>query len=157
MRKYYFVLVLFLNIFICTNTLAQNTVYIVKEGVDTGTFTGGVFMGLGANIVYGTGGQRSLIDEKKGALEASWNNLIGITQSATSLTKTASDGWGNAGAVSSSILDTLENGWIQYTVDNLSNTIAFGCSSTNIDNHYNTINYAVMINAGQLTNCYMNN
>ncbi|MGB3946376.1 MAG: right-handed parallel beta-helix repeat-containing protein, partial [Bacteroidia bacterium] len=139
------------SFFLHTACFSQTTSYIVKGGVDTGSFTGGVFMSLGAKVVYGSSESRILVDEKTGTLETSWKDLIGVAQSATSLTKTANDGWGNAGAVSNSKLDTLKNGWVQYTVENLSNTLAFGLSTTNTDAHYNTINYAVMINSGQLS------
>ena len=130
--------------------VVAQTLYIVKGGPDTGKFTGGVFIGLNAKINYGTNQQNVLLDAKPGLLEASWKDITGLTQTGSTLTKTAPDGWGNAGAASNSILDTLENGWIQYKVDNLSNTLSFVLSTSNTDAHYNTINYAVMINAGQL-------
>lgn len=127
------------------------TGYIVKGGPDTGSFTGGVFMDLGSKINYGINEQRVLVDAKPGIIELAWNDVIGVNQSPTSLTKTAVDGWGNAGAVSNNTLDTLENGWLQYTVNSTSDILAFGLSTNNTDAHYNSINYAVMINAGQLS------
>ncbi len=130
---------------------SAQTLYIVKGGPDTGKFSGGVFIGLNAKINYGANQQNVLLDAKPGLLEASWKDITGLTQTGSILTKTASDGWGNAGTASSSTLDTLQNGWIQYKVDNLSNTLAFGLSASNTDAHYNGINYAVMINAGQLS------
>ncbi len=126
------------------------TGYIVKGGPDTGSFSGGVLIGTTSKINYAPTEQRILIDEKPGILEGSWKDVTGVNQSTTSLTKTAADGWGNAGAASDSILDTLQNGWIQYKVNNLSDVLAFGLSVSNIDAHYNSIDYAVMINAGQL-------
>ncbi len=138
-------------VFLAAIVQAQTTGYIVKGGPDTGSFSGGVLIGLTSKINYSTSEQRILIDEKPGIIEGSWKDVTGITQSATSLTKTATDGWGNAGAASNSILDTLQNGWIQYKVNNLSDILAFGFSANNVDAHYNSINYAVMINAGQLS------
>ena len=126
------------------------TGYIVKGGPDTGTFSGGVLIGTTSKINYALTEQRVLIDEKPGISEGSWKDVTGINQNTASLTKTAVDGWGNAGAASNSILDTLENGWIQYKVNNLSDVLAFGLSVSNVDAHYNSIDYAVMINAGQL-------
>ncbi|MGB3948262.1 MAG: T9SS type A sorting domain-containing protein [Bacteroidia bacterium] len=133
--------------------LAQvsTTGYIVKGGPDTGSFTGGVFMALGSKINYGINEQRVLVDAKPGIIEQAWNDVIGVNQSPTSLTKTSVDGWGNAGAVSNNTLDTLENGWLQYTVNSTSDILGFGLSTNNTDAHYNSINYAVMINAGQLS------
>lgn len=137
-------------VFLAAIVQAQTTGCIVKGGPDTGSFSGGVLIGLTSKINYATSEQRILIDEKSGILESAWKDRTGVTQSTTSLTKTATDGWGNAGAVSDSILDTLQNGWIQYKINSLSAVLAFGFSSNNVDAHYNSINYAVMINAGQL-------
>ena len=126
------------------------TGYIVKGGPDTGPFSGGVLIGTTSKINYALTEQRILIDEKPGILEGSWKDVTGVNQSTTSLTKTAADGWGNAGAASNNILDTLQNGWIQYKINSLSDVFAFGLSANNLDAHYNSIDYAVMINAGQL-------
>ncbi|MFY9307994.1 MAG: hypothetical protein WAQ28_02985 [Bacteroidia bacterium] len=126
------------------------TGYIVKGGLDTGPFSGGVLIGTTSKINYALTEQRILIDEKPGILEGSWKDITGVIQTGSSLTKNSSDGWGNAGAASNSSLDILENGWLQYKVSSLSNTLAFGFSTSNTDAHYNTINYAVMIDAGQL-------
>ncbi|MFY9310414.1 MAG: T9SS type A sorting domain-containing protein [Bacteroidia bacterium] len=153
MRIQHFALALTLALlFPFGGTFAQVAItgYVVKGGPDTGQFSGGVFMSIAAKINYATNEQRILTDAKPGITEGAWKDVTGITQSTTSLTKNASDGWGNAGAASNSILDTLENGWIQYKVNDLSDILAFGFSSNNIDAHYNSINYAIMISAGQL-------
>lgn len=126
------------------------SVYIVKGGPDTGRFTGGVFFGAGSKVIHASSNTNVVIDNKPGITEGSWKDATGITQSTTTLTKTASTGWGNAGAASNSVLDTLQNGWVQCKIDNLSNSYAFGLSNTNMDANYTSIQYAVMIDAGQM-------
>lgn len=87
-------------------------------------------------------------------LNISWKDSVGVSLNngttdsvGNSLTystiqKTSSNGWGNAGAASENILSLSTNGWIEYTISQLGNQYSFGLSSGNIDANPQTINYA---------------
>lgn len=126
---------------------AQSTRYIVKGSPKTQEFSGGVFIGWGAKIT-GTGTTSLLGTDSSFAVV--WTDLTGITQTGDTLTKTASTGWGNAGAASYNHLQSLENGWVNYKVSDILNTIAFGLSIRNPDAGFDSIEYAVAIDSGQV-------
>jgi hypothetical protein len=80
-----------------------------------------------------------------------WTDLTGISENTGTLTKTASDGWGNAGAVSSSILSANEDGYLEFTITSLNTDVyAIGLSEKNENNHYNAIDYAIMYNSRKI-------
>ncbi|MES2394409.1 MAG: hypothetical protein V4549_00295 [Bacteroidota bacterium] len=124
---------------------AQSTRYIVKGGPE---FSGGVFIGWGAKINgYGT---TTLLGGTDSTTQSAWKDYAGVTQAGNVITKTASNGWGNAGAISYNQLKRLENGWIAYNVDALINTFEFGLS-TNSTTDFDSIQYAVMLDSGQIS------
>lgn len=127
---------------------AQSTRYIVKGGPETEEFSGGVFIGWDAKITgYGT---TTLLGGTATTTESAWKDYAGVTQTGNILTKTASNGWGNAGAISYNQLKRLENGWIAYSVDTLINTFEFGLSTNNTAD-FDSIQYAVMLTSGQIS------
>lgn len=126
---------------------AQSTRYIVKGGPETEEFSGGVFIGWGATI---TGSGTTTYLGGTGGTQTAWKDYAGVSQTGNVITKTASTGWGNAGAISFNQLKRLENGWVKYQVNNLTNTFKFGLSTSTTTN-YDSIQYAVMISAGQIS------
>lgn len=129
---------------------AQGTSYVVKAKPDTGTVSGGVFIGLASQLNVTANTSAILLGGTHGSTGGPWKDLIGINQTGNTLTKTAPTGWGNAGAASCDKLNGMENGWISYRINNLSNKIAFGLSNTNPNANFESIKYAVMLDAGQL-------
>ena len=75
-----------------------------------------------------------------------WTDLVGVSVSGNTITKTATTGWGNGGAASENILPSGQDGWVEFTIVSTSNNKMFGLSSTNQDAHYNTIEYAIHAN-----------
>ena len=128
---------------------AQNTGFINQGASDNSSFSGGVFLGLSSHI--NSNQPFSLSPGKAGNAELYWKDVVGIRQRGNILTKTAANGWGNAGAASERQMECLVNGWIAYHVNNLQNTFAFGLSNSNPDAGYTSIEYAVLLTAGQLS------
>lgn len=126
---------------------AQSTRYIVKGGTENGEFSGGVFMGWGYQIT-GTG-STSFYGGTDGITEVVWKDLVGITQTNDTLIKTDLSGWGNAGGLSNNQLKRLENGWIDYRVNNLYNKLEFGLSTSDVAS-LDSIQYAVRLDSGQI-------
>ena len=76
-----------------------------------------------------------------------WTDVTGITESTGNLTKTATDGWGNAGAASTNILNANQDGYVEFSVSNLNaDAYTIGLSTSNKDNNYTSINYGIMYN-----------
>lgn len=71
-----------------------------------------------------------------------WDDLTGVSENGNDLTKTTGNGW-NAGAASYNQLAANEKGFVQYRVDQTNVIKAFGLSSNNNNNHYNTIDYGI--------------
>lgn len=152
MQSHKTILLILCFILISTNILlrAQGTSYVVKAKPDTGIVSGGVFIGVSSQLNASANTTTVLLGGTHGATEGAWTDLTGITQTWNTLTKTASSGWGNAGAASCDKLNGMENGWISFKVNNLSNNIAFGLSNTNTNADFTSIKYVVMLEAGQL-------
>lgn len=132
-----------------TLLFAQSPTNIKKSGRETGTFMGGNFIGIGAKIVSSTpallrGGSDTITTIR-------WKNLVGVTQSSNTLTKTAANGWGNAGGATNNKLDTLENGWVNCKVTSLSTTFAFGLTDKVPDATLDSIRYSVVITSGAIS------
>lgn len=127
---------------------AQSTRSIVKGGTENGEFSGGVFIGWGAKITGS--GTTTLSGVTDSTFAVLWNDLIDVTQTDNTLTKTGTAGWGNAGGASNNKLDTLENGWVDCKINSLNTEFAFGLSNTNPDADFNSIKYAVMVDSGQI-------
>lgn len=73
-----------------------------------------------------------------------WQNAVGVTQGASSLTKTAATGWGNSGASTMTTVP-VSGGYVEFsTAEN--NTAKFaGLSSADPDLQYSTIGYALYL------------
>lgn len=85
-----------------------------------------------------------------------WTDIVGLNQSRDILTKTAIDGWGNAGAASLNILNKNEDGFVEFSVTTLNaDAYSIGLSASNEDNHYNTTDYCFMYNNTKM-NIYEN-
>lgn len=79
-----------------------------------------------------------------GQIDVTWTNNVGATISGTSLTKTATNGWGNAGAESVNLLQSNTTGYIEYTVPSASaGEFVFGFSDLNVDDNFYTVEYAI--------------
>ena len=152
MQSHKTILLLLCFILISTNILlrAQGTSYVVKAKPDSGIVSGGVFIGLASQFNVTAATSAILLGGTRGSSGGAWKDLTGITQTGNTLTKTAPTEWGNAGAASCDKLNGMENGWISYQVSNLSNKIAFGLSNSNTNASFESIKYAVMLDAGQL-------
>ena len=72
-----------------------------------------------------------------------WQSTTGVTQNVGVLTKTATAGWGNAGANSSNLLRGGQDGWLEFQVPSTLNRYAIGFS-TNIGGYgYQDLAYGV--------------
>ncbi|MCH2200030.1 MAG: hypothetical protein MK081_14730 [Flavobacteriales bacterium] len=88
--------------------------------------------------------------------DSEWEQVIGIAKTATTLTKTAADGWGNAGASSDNVLKPNEAGWVSYTPPNTTGHLAFGFSDLDKDQHYSSIDYCMLVDASGMLKGYSN-
>jgi RHS repeat-associated protein len=71
-----------------------------------------------------------------------WTNAVGVSSSGNSLTKTATTGWGNAGASSTQTL-AAGDGYVEVTVAELSRSRIFGFSHTDTNQSWDTIDYGL--------------
>ncbi len=80
-----------------------------------------------------------------------WANLTGVSQTdAQTLTKTATSGYGNAGATSQNVLYDGEDGWIEFTLDAWNMNRSFGFSDQTQDNSENSIDFAFHTSGNQV-------
>jgi len=71
-------------------------------------------------------------------------DLSGASVNDKTITKTASQGWGNAGFGSAQIIPANTNGWVETTILETNTARMIGLSADNPDTHYNTIDYATL-------------
>ncbi len=128
-----------------TSVFAQS--YIVKGGYPPEEFVGGIFVGEGAKL-YST--DTIIIDGPDSTINATWKDYTGVSLSGNTITKTASAGWGNAGAFSYNHLKSLQNGWITHKITSVSKDYKFGLSR-DTTHLFDSIDYAVRINLGQVS------
>ena len=84
-----------------------------------------------------------------------WTDLVGVTAEGSTLTKTEVSRWGNSGAAS--LQSIPDDGAVEFTVTvTRANTLIFGLSSSNIDAHYNTTDYAIKMTYGGYLQVYEN-
>jgi hypothetical protein len=76
-----------------------------------------------------------------------WTTLVGVTVSGSTLAKTASTGWGNAGAVSTKLL-TSGDGYVEIAANEINTYRLFGLSSGSADATPADIEYAIYLYAG---------
>lgn len=79
-----------------------------------------------------------------------WTDLVGVSVSGNTVTMTATSGWGNGGAASENILAGSTDGWVEINLAYINSATMIGLSNSNIDAHYNTIDYAFFITNGNL-------
>ena len=70
----------------------------------------------------------------------SWVNVVGVSPSAGSLTKTAATAWGNAGASSTRAING--SGQVEFTVPATPGYAMFGLSNGDTDQGYADIDFA---------------
>jgi len=84
-----------------------------------------------------------------------WQNAVGVTVSGSNLTKTATDGWGNAGASSSSAQSIPSgDGYVEFSTNENNHGKMGGLSNGNPAQDYTKINFAMNINSAGSINIY---
>src|SRR5437773_10726347 len=73
----------------------------------------------------------------------SWTNASGVTASRNSLTKAASDGWGNAGAASTQTISSGD-GYVELTATETNTWRMCGLSHTDTNQDYTTIDFGLL-------------
>ena len=77
-----------------------------------------------------------------------WTSLVGVSANGSTLTKTASTGWGNAGAVSTKSLQS-GNGYVEATALERNTQRIFGLGNGNTDNSAQDIAFGIhLVNNG---------
>ena len=72
-----------------------------------------------------------------------WTDLVNVTATGNSLSKSGGgNGW-NAGAASTTAIPANADGWVEFTTDATNSTRMFGLSEVNADETHTTINYAI--------------
>jgi RHS repeat-associated protein len=85
--------------------------------------------------------------ETKTTHRALWRDRIGVSVSANTITRTlAGSGWGTAGAASVRALPASTNGYIELTVNDVTNTRMIGFALANENTDYKTIDFIVYLN-----------
>lgn len=76
-----------------------------------------------------------------------WTDTVGVEVTGNSLRKTAFTDWGNAGAIS---VQTLSgDGYVEFTAVEANTSRAIGFSTSNSDNHYASIPFAIVVDSIQ--------
>ena len=115
--------------------------------------------GIGKGDPLGTGytdyaslGQYSIsgsIPEPGSVVPVTWVDTVGVTVSGNSITKNASNGWGNGGAASSESI--TGDGGVEFTATQTNTHRMCGLSRTNPDADYKSIEYAIfLLSNGQI-------
>ena len=73
-----------------------------------------------------------------------WTSLVGVTANGNSLTKTAADGWGNGGAVSTKVL-TSGDGFVEVTVNETNTYRMFGLGNGDSNANYPDIEFSLYL------------
>ena len=74
-----------------------------------------------------------------------WTNMVGVSAAGNSLTKTAANGWGNAGAVSTQTL-VSGDGYLEFTVTELNTYRTIGLSNGDSSQDWTDVDFAMMTN-----------
>jgi len=75
-----------------------------------------------------------------------WTDLVGVTASGNTITKTASTSWSNGGAASLQLI--TGDGGVDFLADDTTTYRMAGLSSSNANANYNTIDYALHLRSG---------
>ena len=82
-----------------------------------------------------------------GPQPVSWTNTIGVTANGNSLTKTAAEGWGNAGAASTQTIASGD-GYVEFTASETNTYRMIGLSNGNSHQNYDDIDFAIYLIVG---------
>jgi RHS repeat-associated protein len=72
-----------------------------------------------------------------------WQNVVGTTVTSNGLIKTASNGWGNAGASSIEILPANTDGWLEVTMSETTLNRMVGLSDQDTDQNTTSMDFAI--------------
>jgi RHS repeat-associated protein len=114
--------------------------------VDTSLYTNGATI---SNVLISSGNGGS-----GGAGNVGWTNTVGVNAATNNLTKTAANGWGNAGAVSTQTIAS-GNGYVQFTASETTTYRMLGLSHTDTNQSYNTLDYAIYLQPNGLLSGYL--
>ena len=78
--------------------------------------------------------------------EVVWTNDVGVSVSSNSLMKTAVNGWGNSGAVSTRAISSGD-GYMEFTASETNTGRILGLSLGDMDQNYTDIDFAAMLSA----------
>ncbi|HEY5839427.1 MAG TPA: MBG domain-containing protein [Pyrinomonadaceae bacterium] len=77
-----------------------------------------------------------------GPQPVTWTNTVGVTANGNSLTKTASEGWGNAGAASTQTIASGD-GYVEFTATETNTYRMIGLSNGDSNQNYPDIDFAI--------------
>ena len=77
-----------------------------------------------------------------------------LTITGNDMQRTTGDGWADDGAGAASQQKITEGGYVEASTGETNTGKLFGLSSTNTNNHYNTIEFGINLNAGGKINLY---
>lgn len=87
--------------------------------------------------------------------DISWTNQVGVTVNGTSIGRSvAGSGWGVSGAFSTNSISANKDGVLEFSVNNNNTVSVFGLSDTNVDAHFNTIDYGIHTDFSNLLYVY---
>ncbi len=78
-----------------------------------------------------------------------WTSAVGVSISGSSLTKTASTAWGNAGAVSTQQIASGD-GYVEITASETTTSRMLGLSNGNSSTAYEDIDFALYQRMGEI-------
>ena len=113
--------------------------------VDTALYTQGAT--LNNAVLAGGSAPRRL--PPSGSVPVVWTSAVGVTVTGNSLTKTAANAWGNAGAVSTQQIASGD-GYVEFTASETSTYRMLGLSNGNSNTSYEDIDFALYEYAGQI-------
>ena len=93
-----------------------------------------------------------------------WNNYIGVVPNGNTFVKTEPYGYDNAGASSVNILNSYEDGYLEFIPNNLRETRAIGLSKNTSNGVFTSMDYCFLIDGANIKifdiicfkNCYFN-
>jgi YD repeat-containing protein len=94
-----------------------------------------------------------ITNNSTGSPSVTWTNLVGVTASGNSLSKSAADGWGNAGAVSLQAISSGD-GYVETTVSEITTYRMFGLSNGDSHQNYTDIDFALYLIPGGYIQVY---
>jgi RHS repeat-associated protein len=87
-------------------------------------------------------GQLLITGEASAVQNVTWTNTAGVSANGNSLTKTATTGWGNAGASSTQSI-VSGDGYVEVTATEITTARLFGLSHTDADQNWTSINFGI--------------